>query len=67
MEGLNIGEEINIEGPIGRLLYSGNGKVEITIPGESKKFKKNYSKISMIGGGTGLTPLFQLIQAIGDD
>jgi len=34
MEGLKVGDRVQMQGPIGRLLYHGNGKVEITIPGE---------------------------------
>lgn len=63
METLKEGDSINITGPTGRLVYKGEGKVTITNFGESPK-TKTYKKMFLIGGGTGITPLYQLVQAV---
>ena len=53
-----IGEEIEIRGPTGEIAYRGNGKFII----EGKE--KTFSKVSLILGGSGLTPGFALIARI---
>jgi NAD(P)H-flavin reductase len=61
---LPIGSNLNVRGPFGKLSYFGDGNVKIL-----KKFKpltyleKKFSKIVMIGGGTGITPFYQILQA----
>lgn len=57
METLNVGDSINITGPTGRLVYGGNGSVCVTEFGEAPK-NKTYKKIFLVGGGTGITPLY---------
>jgi cytochrome-b5 reductase len=47
-------------GPHGHIQYDGNGEFLL---GENKLPKK-VNKIGMIAGGTGITPMFQLIQKI---
>jgi hypothetical protein len=44
---------MDISGPRGKLTYYGNGKVSIT---EEKD--ATYSKIVMVAGGTGITPMY---------
>lgn len=64
LESLNVGDKIQIQGPRGRCEYKGNGHFEITPKGKGKKpqiLKK--TKIGMAAGGTGITPVFQIIQA----
>lgn len=60
-----IGEEIEIRGPTGEIQYSGNGK--FVIEGKDKVFQH----ITLILGGSGITPGYQLIARIleteGDD
>lgn len=48
LDGLNVGAEIEIKGPLGKLPYKPN-------------FKK---EIGMLAGGTGITPMLQVIEAI---
>ncbi len=51
LEGMSIGETIEMRGPKGAMQYS-----------------KTYAKeIGMIAGGTGITPMYQLIRAICED
>ncbi|KAL2001165.1 hypothetical protein VTN02DRAFT_2148 [Thermoascus thermophilus] len=51
LESMEVGDEIEIRGPKGAMQYS-------------KTYAKN---IGMIAGGTGITPMYQLIRAICDD
>jgi nitrate reductase (NAD(P)H) len=50
-----IGEEIEIRGPTGEIVYNGNGS--FTISGKEYTFKK----INLVLGGSGITPGFSLI------
>lgn len=64
LENLKIGDKIQIRGPSGRLQYQGEGEFVI------KKLRKDppqtlrVDSISMIAGGTGITPMLQLIRHI---
>ncbi|KAH7628944.1 hypothetical protein B0T09DRAFT_169996 [Sordaria sp. MPI-SDFR-AT-0083] len=52
LEGMQIGDQIEIRGPKGAMQYAPN----------------SYAKeIGMIAGGTGITPMYQLIRAICED
>jgi len=58
LEKMNIGEYLKIEGPKGKLKYIGCGNFYIL---------KDYSirkKIGMIAGGSGITPMWQILQAV---
>ncbi|KAF5298586.1 hypothetical protein FQR65_LT09681 [Abscondita terminalis] len=67
LDNLKIGETIDVRGPSGRLQYLGQGKFSI------KKLRKDpaqtltVSKVGMIAGGTGITPMLQLIRHITKD
>ncbi|KAK9870296.1 hypothetical protein WA026_006384 [Henosepilachna vigintioctopunctata] len=64
LESLKINDCIEVRGPSGRLQYMGNGEFII------KKLRKDppeivkVNSISMIAGGTGITPMLQLIRHI---
>ena len=63
LESLNIGDTIDVRGPSGHLTYKQRGKFEIEEvkqPIETRKCKK----LGMIAGGTGITPMLQIIQAV---
>lgn len=53
-----IGEEVEIRGPTGEISYHGNGK--FVIEGAHKTF----TKVSLILGGSGITPGYALIARI---
>ncbi|EAT90548.1 nitrate reductase [Parastagonospora nodorum] len=50
-----IGEEIEIRGPTGEIVYNGNGSFKIS----GKEYK--FNKINLILGGSGITPGYSLI------
>ncbi|KAI9062568.1 hypothetical protein FKP32DRAFT_806572 [Trametes sanguinea] len=55
------GEEIDIRGPCGGIVYHGHGEFEID------GTRCHFDKINLIAGGSGLTPHWQLIHAILSD
>lgn len=67
LENMKIGDAIEVRGPSGRLNYLGNGEFSM------KKLRKDpptlikVNKVAMIAGGTGITPMLQLIRHITKD
>lgn len=55
---LQNGEEIEVKGPIGEITYHGNGRFVI----DTREFE--FDNISLILGGSAITPGFQLIKHI---
>jgi nitrate reductase (NAD(P)H) len=53
-----IGEQVDVQGPTGEIVYQGQGKFEIE--GKIRTFKK----ISLVLGGSGITPGFALIARV---
>jgi len=62
-----IGDTIDFRGPNGLLVYNGNGKFSIRPDKKSEPKTKKFKHIAMIAGGTGITPMLQLIRAITAD
>ncbi|CAH1708631.1 unnamed protein product [Chironomus riparius] len=64
LDEMKIGDTIAFRGPSGKLQYLGNGKFAI------KKLRKdpphviNVKKVNMIAGGSGITPMLQLITEV---
>lgn len=58
LESMNVGDVIEVKGPLGEFNYKGNGA--FTWHGKPR----TCTHISMIAGGTGLTPCWQVAQAI---
>ncbi|XP_037935661.1 NADH-cytochrome b5 reductase 3-like [Teleopsis dalmanni] len=64
LEQMKIGDKISFRGPSGRLQYLGNGSFSI------KKLRKDPPKVvtatrvNMIAGGSGITPMLQLVRDI---
>lgn len=61
LEKLALGSEIDCKGPTGRFEYLGNGKIMV-----SGK-ERHVSSFKMICGGTGITPIFQVLRAVIQD
>lgn len=58
LESLPIGSTIDIKGPTGHIEYTGCGK--FAVDGKNILAKR----LAMIAGGTGITPVYQVIQAV---
>ncbi|OVA08942.1 Oxidoreductase [Macleaya cordata] len=58
LDSLTLGSTIEIKGPLGHIEYTGRGN--FTVHGKHKFAKR----LAMIAGGTGITPIYQVIQAI---
>ena len=58
LESLKEGDSIQMKGPAGHILYYGNGVFNI----DGKSIEVN--QVAMVAGGTGITPMYQLIKAI---
>ena len=55
LESLSPGTEVHFEGPKGRLTYLGYGEFKI---GKEIRHK---TKIGCVAGGTGISPVYQVI------
>jgi len=63
LDSLNIGDTIDMKGPKGHLTYLGKGKFTLKLmrkPLEERQAKH----FGMIAGGTGITPMLQVLHAI---
>lgn len=58
LDGLELGSFIDVKGPLGHIEYTGRGN--FLVHGKPKFAKK----LAMIAGGTGITPIYQVMQAI---
>jgi len=56
LESMNIGDTIDIKGPIGHFTYFGNGRVQI------HKDERVIKELGFICGGTGITPAYQVMK-----
>jgi len=63
LESMEIGDTIDVRGPSGHYTYKGQGVFEVE---ENRKEKKimRCKKIGMIAGGTGITPMLQVVNDI---
>jgi cytochrome-b5 reductase len=63
LNSLNLGDTIDVRGPAGHLTYLGKGQINISPP--KKEEESRYcKKLGLIAGGTGITPMLQVIRAI---
>ncbi|KAF0759747.1 NADH-cytochrome b5 reductase 2 isoform X1 [Aphis craccivora] len=68
LEKMEIGDTIDVRGPSGRLIYHGRGDFEIKAVKRKDPSHNLYAKkLSMIAGGTGITPMLQLIRQVTRD
>lgn len=62
LDSLDIGKTVDVKGPLGHIEYTGCGNFSV-----HGKSRPQIKRLIMIAGGTGITPMYQLIQAILDD
>jgi len=67
LENMKLGDTIDVRGPSGRLVYLGNGKFAIKVLRKDPPTAVSVKKLAMIAGGTGITPMLQLIRHITRD
>ncbi|CAG0919558.1 unnamed protein product [Notodromas monacha] len=67
LDNLRMGETIDVRGPSGLLEYNGSGEFAIRPDKKSASSVVKVKKVSMIAGGTGITPMLQLIRAVSRD
>mmetsp|Transcript_15889 Transcript_15889/g.23944 ORF Transcript_15889/g.23944 Transcript_15889/m.23944 type:complete len:294 (-) Transcript_15889:180-1061(-) len=60
IDSLKIGQKVRIRGPFGKIHYRGNGHFDIS-KGKQTEITKS---IGMICGGTGITPMLQIINEV---
>ncbi|KAJ1268807.1 hypothetical protein BS78_07G162100 [Paspalum vaginatum] len=58
LDSLPIGSFVDVKGPYGHVVYSGRGS--FLIDGEPRHARR----LAMIAGGSGIAPMYQLIQAV---
>ncbi|XP_077178002.1 NADH-cytochrome b5 reductase 2 isoform X3 [Paroedura picta] len=67
LNSMEIGDTIDFRGPNGLLVYNGSGKFTIKQDKKSEGKTKFAKCLGMIAGGTGITPMLQLIRHITKD
>lgn len=67
LESLDTGDTVDFRGPSGLLVYKGKGKFAVRADKKSEPVIRNVKSVGMIAGGTGITPMLQLIRAIMKD
>lgn len=61
LETLREGDSVDVKGPLGHIDYVGRGCFDIS------NAKVRATRVAMVAGGTGITPMYQLIRAMLDD
>ncbi|XP_019733678.1 NADH-cytochrome b5 reductase 2 isoform X2 [Hippocampus comes] len=67
LDSMAIGDAIDFRGPNGLLVYRGKGQFSIRPDKKSEPRNLKFKHIGMIAGGTGITPMLQLIRTITAD
>lgn len=62
---MSIGDKLDMKGPQGKFTYLGKGSFEVTRPGQVES--RQVDAFAMIAGGSGITPMMQIIRAIQRD
>ncbi len=57
LDSLSVGDAVEVKGPLGHIEYLGKGAFELSGARASAK------RLALIAGGTGITPMYQLIRA----
>lgn len=67
LDNMAIGDVMDFRGPNGLLVYKGNGQFSIRPDKKSEPKVRKFKHVAMIAGGTGITPMLQLIRCITAD
>jgi cytochrome-b5 reductase len=63
LDSLNVGDSIDVKGPKGHMEYLSGGKFTVKPLGRPKEDRQS-NQIIMIAGGTGITPMLQVLHFI---
>ncbi|KAM8892301.1 NADH-cytochrome b5 reductase 2 [Spinachia spinachia] len=67
LDNMSIGDVIDFRGPNGLLVYKGHGHFSIRADKKSEPKVRKFKHVGMVAGGTGITPMLQLIRSITAD
>lgn len=67
LDSLKVGDTIDVRGPNGLLVYNGKGEFAIRKDKKSAPVSRHVKKVGMIAGGTGITPMLQIMRQIFKD
>ena len=67
LESLALGDTIDVRGPKGKLDYKGRGTFAIQAKMGQPAKMVTANKVGMVAGGTGITPMLQIIRAMRKD
>lgn len=64
LESLALGDTIDFRGPNGLIVYDGNGRLLVRADKKSLPVAQRFQNFGMIAGGTGITPMLQIIREV---
>jgi len=70
LDGMALGQRIDVRGPAGLLTYAGGGSFHIRSSKKEPPREVQARRVGLIAGGTGITPMLQVIRQVlesGDD
>ncbi|XP_060932244.1 NADH-cytochrome b5 reductase 2 [Limanda limanda] len=67
LDNMAVGDSMDFRGPSGLLVYKGKGHFSIRPDKKSEPKVRKFKHVGMIAGGTGITPMLQLIRRIAAD
>ncbi|XP_064490227.1 NADH-cytochrome b5 reductase 3-like [Ornithodoros turicata] len=67
LDAMSIGDTIQVRGPSGLIRYEGRGRLAVRPDKKSPPVMYDVTDIGMIAGGTGITPMLQILRHIFED
>ncbi|XP_014677277.1 PREDICTED: NADH-cytochrome b5 reductase 3-like isoform X2 [Priapulus caudatus] len=67
LDSLQVGDYVDVRGPSGKLMYCGRGGFSVRGEKGKPRYMIHTRKLGMIAGGTGITPMLQLVRQIFKD
>lgn len=61
LDSIPLGHYVDFKGPVGKFIYNGNGNCTVLT------HERHFDRFIMICGGSGVTPIFQILRAVTDD
>lgn len=67
LDALAVGAKVNAEGPRGRITYKGRSEFSVLDYATGASAARKAKHLGMVAGGTGITPMLQVLRAIFKD